>query len=107
MYERNFRITDLNIENFKGQFVDNLMKVDPKYSHEYDSFDKPYALFKHISGSSRFQYKLIKAQMEQVDPLTESELYKTLYSLAAYFLKLWILSTESVRSLEMFLDWEA
>ena len=107
MFRRNFRITNLNLENFHGQFADNLMGIDPKYSNEYDAFDKPYALFKHISGSSRFQYKLIKAQMAQVDSLNELELYQTLYSLAAYYLKLWILSTESAKSFEMFLDREA
>lgn len=63
MYKRNFRITNLNIENFNGQFADNLMEVDPKYSNEYDALDKPYALFKHISESSRFQNKLIRVQM--------------------------------------------
>jgi hypothetical protein len=104
MYTRSFKIYNINFRNFNGQFVDNVMKTNSKYSLEYDSLDKPYALLKHISESSRFHHQLVKTQMEQVDPLIEPELYQTLRSLAEYEILLWILSTESVKNYELFLD---
>ena len=84
-----------------------MMKTDSKHGEEYDICDKPYALLRHISESSRFDHKLIKTQMAQVDPLIEPGLYDTLYSLAECLLKLWTLSTESVKNYEMFLEGEA
>jgi hypothetical protein len=107
MHQKNFRIHSLNIENFKGHIIDDLMKSDSKYADDYDSIDEPYALYRHISESSRFQLKLIKMEMAQVDPLFEPELYRTLLLLAECELKLWILSTESVKNYEMFLDGDA
>lgn len=98
MFRKQFKIWNINFRNFNGQFVDRMMKTDPKYSLEYDSLDKPYALIKHISESSRFNHKLVKTQMEQIDPLKEPELYQTLRSLAECEIILWILSTESVKN---------
>jgi hypothetical protein len=83
------------------------MKNDYKYADEYDSVDEPYALYRHISESSRFQHKLIKMEMARVDPLFEPELYWALRLLAECELKLWILSTESAKNYEMSLDGDA
>jgi hypothetical protein len=107
MYRNQLKIQDLNFENFHGPFIDELMKTDSKHAKEYDSFDKPYALFRHISESSRFQHKLIKTQMAQIDSLIEPELFDTLWSLAELLLTLWILSAESVKNYEMSLDGDA
>jgi hypothetical protein len=107
MYSKNFKIHNVNIENFDGCFVDNVMKTDSKNAEEYDLFDNPYALLKHISESSRFHHKLVKMQMVQVDPLIESEMFQLLLSLAEYEIKLWILSTEGAKNYEMSLDGDA
>jgi hypothetical protein len=107
MFKKYWRIGNLNLENCHGPFLDAMMKIDSKHAEEYDICYKPYALLRHISESSRFQLKLIKMQMAQVDPLIEPELYRTLRSLGEYELKLWILSTEGVKNYEMFLDEEA
>ena len=68
MYRKRWGIHNVNIENFNGPFIDRLMRIDSKYVDKYDSFGEPYALFLHLSESSRFQHKLIKIQMAQVDP---------------------------------------
>jgi hypothetical protein len=94
MYRNQLKIGNLNIENFYRQFIESMMKTDSKRGDEYDICDKPYALLRHISESSRFEYKLIKTQMAQIDSRIEPELYDTLYSLAECLLKLWIMSTE-------------
>jgi hypothetical protein len=107
MYKKLFGIHNVNLENFNGSFIDELMKIDFKYADKYDSFWEPYALFLHLSESSRFQHKLIKIQMAQVDPLNEPELYKIYRSLAEHSLKLWLLSTESIKNYELSLDREA
>ena len=107
MFANKLKIANLNLKNFHGQFVESMMKTDSKHGEEYDICDKPYALFRHISESSRFELKLIKTQMAQIDCLIDAELYDTLYSLADCLLKLWTLSTESVKNYEMFLDGEA
>ena len=68
---KHFKICNVNLENFDGCFVDNVMKTDSNNAEEYDLFESPYALLKHISESSRFHHKLVKMQMAQVDPLIE------------------------------------
>jgi ADP-glucose pyrophosphorylase len=93
-----FRICNLTIENCHGSFIDSMMKTDSECANEYDIPYKPYALLKHISESTRFQQKLIKTQMDLVDPLVEPEMYKTLRSLAEYVLQLWIFSIESIQN---------
>jgi len=107
MYRNQLKICNLSLENFHGPFIEAVMKTDSKHGEEYDSCDKPYALLRHISESSRFDHKLVKTQMAQIDSLIEPELYDTLYSLAECLLKLWLMSTESVKNYEMFPDWEA
>jgi hypothetical protein len=107
MYKHNLKLSNFNLENCHGPSIESMMKTDSRYTHHYDSFDEPYAFLRHISESSRFQQKLIKMQMAQVDRLNEPELYGTLRLLAEYLLKLWILSTESVKNYEIFLDDEA
>jgi hypothetical protein len=104
MYENIFKINNLTLENFHGQLIDYLMKTNLKYTNEYDLLDEPYALFRHLSESSRFHHKLVKTQMLQVNPLIEPELHDTLCSLAEHLLQLWILSTESVKNYEIFHD---
>lgn len=107
MFRNRLNIANVNLENFGGPFIDSIMRTDSKHGKEYDICDNPYALLRHISESSRFDHKLIKMQMAQVDPLVEPELYDTLYSLAECMLNLWTLGTESVKNYEMFLDEEA
>jgi hypothetical protein len=55
MYRNRLKIGNLNLENFHGSFIESMMKTDSKHREEYDIFDKPYALLRHISESSRFE----------------------------------------------------
>jgi hypothetical protein len=107
MYRNQLKICNLSLENFHGPFIEAVMKTDSKHGEEYDICDKPYALFRHISEFSRFEHKLIKTQMAQIDSLIEPELHETLRLLAEHLLKLWIMSTESVKNYETFFYLEA
>jgi hypothetical protein len=100
---KRFQIKDLNIDNCFGSLIDHTMKTDTEHAYEYDSFDRPFALFRFISETTRFQQKLLKTQLENVDPLMEPEMYGLLRSLSQDVLKLWISSTESVQNYD-FID---
>jgi hypothetical protein len=100
------KLCNLSLENFHGPFIEAVMKTDSKHGEAYDICENPYALLRHISESSRFDHKLIKMQMAQIDSLIEPELHETLRLLAEHLFKLWIISTECVKNYEMYLDRE-
>lgn len=103
MYTRRYHISNLNIDNCFGPLIDHAMKIDSEHAEEYDFFDKPYALLRYISESTRFQQKMLKTQLEKVDPLTQPDMYELLRSLSKDVLRLWISSTESVQNYD-FID---
>jgi len=71
MYTKRFNISNLNIDNCFGPLIDYTIKIDSERAEDYDSLGKSYALFRSISESTRFQQKMLKTQLEKVDPLIQ------------------------------------